>query len=128
MALVLSSNPQIAYIDNITGIYQDMDGTWYLNNGTPLSTYDPNTGAYQEQDGTWYTFQGVALKSYDINTGNYQENDGTWYNKSGTPIATPGSTSSILNSPTTGSILSGKNILLIGAAIVLIYILTKKKK
>jgi len=123
MALVTSSNPNIRLIDDQSGIYQDIDGSWYLNNGTPLTTYDSTTGAYQEQDGTWYTFQGVALKNYDINTGNYQENDGQWYNKSGNAIT-------VTNAPKkTTSFFTGKNVLYLGAAVILIYLyITKKKK
>lgn len=82
-----TGNPSIVYQDPVSGIYRDIDGTWYLKNGTPLNDFDQNTGAYQEEDGTWYTFQGLALKSYDKNTGAYQEEDGTWYDAAGNEIA-----------------------------------------
>ena len=87
MPYTISNNPKILYIDSITGIYKDIDGTWYLNNGTPIDDYDPNTGAYQE-GGNWYTFQGVELLTYDKATGNYQEPDGVWYDKNGTDLST----------------------------------------
>ena len=82
-----TGNPSIVYQDPVSGIYKDIDGTYYLRDGTPLNDYDMNTGAYQEEDGTWYTVEGVALISYDKNTGSYQEPDGTWYDNGGNPIA-----------------------------------------
>lgn len=81
-----TGNPSIVYQDPNSGIYQDVDGTFYLKNGTPINDYDMNTGAYQEDDGTWYTFQGTPLMNYDKNTGSYQEEDGTWYDRSGNPV------------------------------------------
>lgn len=88
MAFVLSTkemknHPDVVYIDSVTGVYKDKDGTFYLNDGTPINDYDPNTGAYQEDDLTWYTFQGVALKSYNKADGSYTEEDGTVYTKDG---------------------------------------------
>jgi hypothetical protein len=83
MPLQPSNNPAIVYQDDQTGIYKDIDGTWYLKNGTPIDDWDPNTGAYQE-GGNWYTFQGVELMSYDKKTGIYQEaGDPTYYTKEG---------------------------------------------
>ena len=79
-------NPNIIFQDSVTGIYQDVDRSFYLNDGTPINDFDPNTGAYQESDGTWYTFQGVPLINFDKNTGCYQENDGTWYDSTGNEV------------------------------------------
>lgn len=79
-------NPNIIFQDQVTGIYQDVDKTFYLNDGTPIDDFDPRTGAYQESDGTWYTFQGVALMNFDKNTGCYQENDGVWYDATGNEL------------------------------------------
>jgi hypothetical protein len=79
-------NPNIIYQDPVTGIYQDVDKTYYLKDGTPINDYDPKTGAYQEDDGTWYTYQGVPLKNYDKKTNSYQEMDGTWYDSTGNEI------------------------------------------
>ena len=89
MAFTLDpNNKNIVYIDPVTGVYKDLDNTYYLNDGTPINDYDPNTGAYQEQEGgPWYTFQGVELLAYDKTTGNYQDaTDGTWYTFAGVPI------------------------------------------
>ena len=80
------ANTNIIFQDPTTGIYQDVDKTFYLSDGTPINDFDPRTGAYQESDGTWYTFQGVALMNFDKNTGSYQEDDGTWYDSTGNEI------------------------------------------
>lgn len=81
-----NASGSIKYQDPNTGIYQDVDGTWYLNDGTPINDFDPKTGAYQEDDGTWYTFQGTPLMNYDKNTSSYQEQDGTWYDMQGNEV------------------------------------------
>ena len=86
MPYEVSNNKNVLYTDPNNGIYKDVDGSWYLENGTPIWDYDPSTSAYQEEDGTWYTFHGVELKAYDKKTGSYQELDGTWYSKNGTPV------------------------------------------
>lgn len=122
-ALVPSNTPGIALIDDITGIYKDVDGTWYLNNGTPLLTYDPNTGAYQEQNGNWYTYQGLELLSYNINTGDYQEKSGLWYNKEGVQIPATTTTAT----PVKAS-LNNNTLLIGGGALFLIILLTSKKR
>ena len=89
MAFTLDpNNKNIVYIDPVTGVYKDLDGTYYLNSGVPINDYDPNTGAYQEYEtGPWYTFQGVELLAYDKVTGNYQDStDQSWYTFAGVPI------------------------------------------
>ena len=86
------ANPNIKWQDPATGIYQDIDGTYYLNNGTPIEDFDLRTGAYMESDGTWYTFQGVPLMNYNKDTGAYQEDDGTWYESNGSEVLVGSST------------------------------------
>jgi len=122
-----SLTPGIQYIDPRSGIYLDVDNTWYLNNGTPINTYDPNTGAYQEQDGTWYTFQGVPLMNYNTTNGSYQEDDGTWYNSNGS-VMNPQPTNVPTSPNILSNILSGNNILYIGGAALLLILLTSKSK
>ena len=119
--------PGIQLIDPRSGIYLDVDNTWYLNNGTPINTYDPNTGAYQEQDGTWYTFQGVPLMNYNTTNGSYQEDDGTWYNSNGS-VMNPQPTNVPTSPNILSNILSGNNILYIGGAALLLILLTSKSK
>jgi uncharacterized membrane protein YgcG len=77
----------IIYSDPSTGVYQEPDGTFYLNDGTPLNNYDPSTGVYQEEDGTYYLQDGTALNSYDPTHGVYQETDGTYYTLDGTALS-----------------------------------------
>lgn len=86
------ANTNIKWQDPTTGIYQDIDNTYYLNNGTPIDDFDLRTGAYMESDGTWYTFQGVPLMDYNKDTGAYQEDDGTWYESNGTEVLVGSST------------------------------------
>lgn len=78
---------QIIYTDPSTGVYQEQDGTFYLNDGTALNSYDPTTGVYQETDGTYYLQDGTPLDSYDPVHGVYQETDGTYYTLDGTALS-----------------------------------------
>jgi len=85
--MTTSDGTPIIYSDPSTGVYQEPDGTFYLNDGTPLNSYDPSTGVYQEEDGTYYLQDGTALNSYDPTHGVYQETDGTYYTLDGTALS-----------------------------------------
>lgn len=58
------SDGSIVNLDQTTGAYQESDGTWYDENGDPLSYYDPATGNYVEQSdstNTVYNAGGTAI-------------------------------------------------------------------
>jgi hypothetical protein len=123
--IILDPSPVIQWQDSLTGVYMDIDGTLYLNNGTPIDDYDQNTGAYYE-GGSWYTFQGVPLSQYDKTTGNYQEQDGTWYTKDGKAIATGVTNPAKALTKTAAGVSSSTWIYLIVGAAALLFILSKK--
>ena len=124
-----SASKDIICQDKATGIYKDKDGTWYLNDGTPLDDFDPNSGAYSE-GGSWYTYQGITLSSYDKTSGAYQEvGDTTWYDKNGNvvnPNAQKPKASPLKPTPNYTPLYIGLGIFTI--AIVSIIIAIKKKK
>ena len=59
--IAASDGTSIMNSDANTGAYQESDGTWYLQDGTALSDYNPYNSTYTEFGGSTFTFGGSEI-------------------------------------------------------------------